>query len=425
MRDLFNEVYESIRRNKLRTALTGFAVAWGIFMLIVLLGAGNGVINTFDRGSSVIDMNTMQVSGGVTSKPYAGYESGRSITLDNQDVDMTGSKRFEDVIDGVTANMNVSATLNYGKRYISGNIEGIYPTTKDVSKIKILYGRFINDKDIEDMTKVLVISDRNARNLLEGTGEEVADLIGKKVKAGELLYTIVGISEHNDMTNSSSFYAPFSTVKLAYNKGDDVASIIFSFHGLETIEENEQFEDRYKAVIGGLHSAAPDDESAISIFNRFTMNLQMSKAGDLLQIALWVIGLFTLLSGIVGVSNIMLITVKERTHEFGIRKAIGANPWQITKLIISESITITAIFGYIGMVLGMFTCEILDLVMSSPNAGTMVMGQSVNFLSGIGVGLDTALQATFVLIVAGTIAGLIPALKAAKVRPIEALRHGQ
>ena len=168
------------------------------------------------------------------------------------------------------------------------------------------------------------------------------------------------------------------------------------------------------------HKAAPDDNSAIWVWNRFTQNLQMNKGTDIIRTGLWIIGLLTLLSGIVGVSNIMLITVKERTHEFGIRKAIGASPWSITRLILAESITITAIFGYIGMFFGLVACEILDMTVG--NSSVSILGQEITMFVNPTVGVDVAIEATLVLIISGAIAGLVPAMNAAKVRPIEALR---
>ena len=201
---------------------------------------------------------------------------------------------------------------------------------------------------------------------------------------------------------------------------NDLDVISFTFNGLETEAENEAFEARIKQILNARHSAAPDDDSAYFIWNQFTQNIQMNKGRGFLNTGLWIVGFFTLLGGIVGVSNIMLITVKERTHEFGIRKAIGASPWNITKLIIAESIGITAFFGYIGMVLGMIACYIMDQTIGQESMD--MFGQSIRLLINPTVGLNEAIKSTVLLVISGTVAGLFPAVKAARVRPIEALR---
>ena len=419
MRDVFTEIWESVRRNKLRTTLTGFAVSWGIFMLIVLLGAGNGLMNSFMMGGSGFSTNSVSVGGGWTSKPYDGYRQGRRIKLDDGDIAATASEAFADHVEAVTATVGTSATVSLGKKSFSGYIDGQYPAIKEMSKIGIRAGRFLNDKDIAEKRKVVVLPENTAENLLEN-GQSAASLIGRNVKIGSLAFTVVGISKSDRMRNDNLLYAPFTTVKTVYGKGQEIGGITFSTKNLRTEADNEDFERRYKAVINQRHHAAPDDERAVWVWNRAHQDVQMQKGRGILSTALWIIGLFTLLGGIVGVSNIMLITVKERTHEFGIRKAIGASPWSITKLIIAESVSITAFFGYLGMFLGMLACTILDKTLGQ---ATMAVGdEQIAMLVNPTVGLDTALEATLVLIVAGTIAGLFPARRAAQVRPIEALR---
>jgi efflux ABC transporter, permease protein len=215
-------------------------------------------------------------------------------------------------------------------------------------------------------------------------------------------------------------YAPFQTVRVMYGGGDKMGQISFSFHGLETEEANEAFENQLRSAINNQHDAAPDDDRAVWISNHFTSNMQMNTGMDIVRTALWIVGLFTLLSGIVGVSNIMLITVKERTREFGIRKAIGATPWAVLKLIIIESVIITTFFGYIGMVLGIVANEYMNIMYGNKEVDTGLFHASM-FVNPT-VGLDVCVKALLVMIVAGTLAGLMPARKAAKIRPIEALR---
>ena len=216
------------------------------------------------------------------------------------------------------------------------------------------------------------------------------------------------------------FYSPFTTVRTIYGRGDKADNIIFSFKGLKTEQDNEAFEKRYRARINANHSAAPDDENAIWIWNRFTQAMQMNTGLGIIRTALWIIGIFTLLSGIVGVSNIMLITVKERTREFGIRKAIGAKPRSILRLIIIESIIITTFFGYIGMVLGVAVNQYMDVTSGNMQVDTGPC-KAAMFVNPT-VGLNVCIEATVVMVLAGTIAGFIPARKAARIRPIEALR---
>lgn len=420
MRDLFIEVFESIKRNKVRTSLTGLAVSWGIFMLIVLLGLGNGLRNSTTANMGDISANTMEVSGGWTSKPYDGLEEWRRIRLEDKDVDLTASELFSDNVDDISPYLVKSGVnMTYGKRYFSTSLTGVYPAYLQMEKKQILKGRALNDSDIKENKKVIVLSSRDAENILNGS-KNYASLIGKRIKAGDVNFLIVGIWKADSSFMGSEAFIPYTTLKYVYNKGKYIDNILFSFHGLKTEKENEAFEKKYRAVINTSHRAAPDDISATRIWNRFTTNMMMENGMNLLNIGLWIIGIFTLLSGIVGVSNIMLITVKERTHEFGIRKAIGAHPWALIKLIIAESITITGFFGYIGMAIGMLYCELVLNKMS--NNEMEVMDESFKSLVDPTVGLDVAIEATLLLIIAGTIAGLIPARKAARVRPIEALR---
>ncbi|MBQ6290886.1 MAG: ABC transporter permease [Bacteroidales bacterium] len=420
MRDIFVEIWESIRRNKLRTCLTGFAVAWGIFMLITLLGAGNGIMNIFDSNSEGLDVNTMRVYGNTTSKPYGGFKQGRYIELDEYDLKLTASPVFADHIDEISATLSQSGfKMTYGKRYFDVSLNGVYPDVERLYRIEMLAGRFINRNDIENRRKVIVLTHLHARNFLGGK-ENYESLIGQRVKIGNLSFKIIGVRHGAENENDTEIYTPYTTLSTIFSKSNRIDMLSFTFHGLDTEEENEAFEKDYKRVLNNYHGAAPDDERAIWISNSFTMNTQMNKGRHVLDIFLWIIGLFTLLSGIVGVSNIMLITVKERTHEFGIRKAIGAGPWSIMKLIIAESVSITAFFGYIGMVLGMVACRVLDATLGSKPIE--VLGESITIMENPSVGLGVALEATILLIVAGTLAGLIPASKASRVKPIEALR---
>ena len=417
MRDIITEIWSTTKRNKLRTALTGFAVAWGIFMLIFLLGAGNGLINAVEQNSGRFLDNSMMIGGGQTSKAYQGLKEGRPIELNDKDLNTTGNRFSENIIEVGAEISQGSVTVSNGENYVSSTLNGVYPNEAEINKLEMLYGRFINSFDNENLRKVLVISDDQAKELQP---HNIASLIGKHVKLGDLSFQIIGIYKNDQSGMNVEFYSPFTTVRTIYGRGDKADNIIFSFKGLKTEQDNEAFEKRYRTRINVNHSAAPDDENAIWIWNRFTQAMQMNTGLGIIRIALWIIGIFTLFSGIVGVSNIMLITVKERTREFGIRKAIGARPRSILRLIIIESIIITTFFGYIGMVLGIAVNQYMDVTSGNMqvDAGPFKAAMFINPT----VGLNVCIEATIVMVLAGTIAGFIPARKATRIRPIEALR---
>ena len=411
MRDIITEIWQTARRNKLRTTLTGFAVAWGIFMLIVLLGAGNGLINANLKQSNRFLSSSMVVFGGWTSKPYQGLKEGRDIRLHESDMEIT-AKEFKKNVDEVGAQYNTSAVISLGQQYISTSISGVYPNHINIDKVEMLHGRFINEIDVKESRKVLVMSNKQAKELKCG--------IGDFVNVGNFAFKVVGIYKEQE-NGRANVFSSYSAIKRIYGANtDDAGRIEFTFHGLPTEEANEAFEKDYRHRLNAVHQAHPEDEDAVWLWNRFTQNLQMEQGIGIIRTALWIVGLFTLLSGIVGVSNIMLITVKERTHEFGIRKAIGAKPWSILRLIIVESVIITTFFGYIGMVLGVAANEYMDATLGHETIDTGLF-KATMFLDPT-VGLDVCIEATMVMIIAGTIAGMIPAYKASRIRPIEALR---
>ena len=422
MRDIITEIWSTARRNKLRTTLTGFAVAWGIFMIVVLLGAGNGLINAQLKQSDRFLSSSMVVYGGETSKPYQGMKEGRSIRLQTRDIGTTASE-FKENIDEVGAQYRTGATISLEQQYITPSLCGVYPNHIKIDKVEMILGRFINDNDIKESRKVIIVSNKQAKELLNANSDKQKDisrLVGQYVNVGSLAFKVVGIYKENENGRADAF-SSYTAIKRIYGANtDDAGRIEFTFHGLPTEEDNEAFEKEYRQRMNANHQAHPEDESAIWLWNRFTQNLQMQTGIGIIRTALWVVGLFTLLSGIVGVSNIMLITVKERTHEFGIRKAIGAKPWSILKLIIIESVIITTFFGYIGMLLGIFANEYMDATLGHDTIDTGIF-KTTMFVDPT-VGLDVCIEATMVMIIAGTFAGLIPAFKASHIRPIEALR---
>lgn len=418
MRDIFIETLTTIKHNRLRTALTGFSVAWGIFILIVLLGAGNGLINATMGNSSRYLSTSMVVSGGATSKAYDGLGEGRDVQLNDKDFNIT-SKGFPNNVKSVGAELSQQGeTLVNGSDYTTGiNLSGIYPNDVEINKRTMICGRFINELDLKERRKSIVISSDMAKELLP---QSPLSLNGQIIRTTTLAFRVVGIYESQKNSMGNEAFIPFTTFRAIYNKGDKTGNIVFSFSNLNSEAENEAFESDYRARINRQHRAAPDDENAIWIWNRFTQALSMDTATGLLRTALWVIGILTLISGIVGVSNIMLITVRERTHEFGIRKAIGAKPWSILRLIIIESIVITTFFGYIGMVLGIAANLYMDATIGQETIDNGLF--AIQMFTNPTVGIDVCVKATLLMIVAGTLAGMVPARKAAKIRPIEALR---
>ncbi len=416
MRDIITEIWSTARKNKLRTTLTGFAVAWGIFMIIVLLGAGNGLINATMKMASDFLTNSMEAYGGQTSKAYQGLSEGRYIQLNKQDLEASESE-FKNNIDEVGACYYFNSIVTLGEQYMSMQIVGVYPVHTKIVKQMLICGRFVNDIDQREKRKVLVLNDKQAKEL---EPRDFKTLLGKYVKVGDFSFKVVGIYK-NPGDGEGNAYSAYSTIKGIYGANSpSIGNIEFTFHGLTTEEANEAFEKDYRRRLNANHQAHPEDERAIWLWNSYTQSLQMENGMAIIHTFLWVIGLFTLLSGIVGVSNIMLITVKERTHEFGIRKAIGAKPWSILKLIITESVIITTLFGYVGMLLGIFANEYMDATLG--HEVTDLGMEKLTLFVNPTVGLDVCFEATMVMIIAGTIAGLIPAYKASKIRPIEALR---
>ena len=417
MRELIKEIWSTSKRNKLRTSLTGFAVAWGIFMLIFLLGAGNGLINAQLQQSTRFLANSMRVFPRETSKVYKGLKEGRSITLNDKDI-LISNKTYGQYVDDVGGRLEqYNVNINYGDNYVaSQSLVGVAPTHPKIDKTELIAGRFINEIDMKDQRKNVVLSRSQAKELCK----DYRSLVGKNVKISNLNFQVVGIYKDDESRNNTDAFIAYSTIKTIYAKGDDAGSLEFTIKNLKTKEDNKQFEKNYRASINNNHQAAPDDERTIWLWNRYMDNIQMNQGIAIMQTALWIVGLFTLLSGIVGVSNIMLITVKERTREFGVRKAIGAKPWSILKLIITESIIITSFFGYIGMVCGVAANEIMDATIGHTTVDTGLFKAAMFVNPTVGIG--TCIGATITIVIAGTIAGLIPAIKAARIRPIEALR---
>lgn len=411
---MLQEILGTVMRNKLRTVLTGLSVAWGIFILIVLLGAGNGLIHAFELNSGNVVMNSVKVYPGTTTKPWQGMQEGRNVELEQEDCRLT-AVRFPDNIMEVGATVSQNAVdITYGKDHVSITLEGVMPSLVQIEGIKLVEGRFINQLDMQGNRKVMVLHKKTVEMLFP---RESA--LGKMIKVNGLAFKVVGIYDDQNFF-SPSVYVPYNTLSLLYAKGNLVDNLMFTTRGLTDEKTNERFEDDFRTMLAHRHQFDASDNGAVWIWNRFTQYLQQQQATSILHIAIWVIGIFTLISGIVGVSNIMLITVRERTHEFGIRKALGASPFSILRLIIAESVLITTFFGYVGMVAGILATEYMDRLFGQQTVDAGVFSATV--FHNPTVDISVAIQATLTLIIAGTLAGFFPARKAVMIRPIEALR---
>lgn len=414
MSDLLQEILGTVMRNKLRTVLTGLSVAWSIFILIVLLGAGNGLIHAFKLNSGNVVMNSVKVYPGTTTKPWQGMQEGRNVELEQEDCRLA-AVRFPDNIMEVGATVSQNAVdITYGKDHVSITLEGVMPSLVQIEGIKLVEGRFINQLDMQGNRKVMVLHKKTVEMLFP---RESA--LGKVIKTNGLAFKVVGIYDDQNFF-SPSVYVPYSTLSLLYAKGNLVDNLMFTTRGLTDEKTNGRFEDDFRTMLAHRHQFDASDNGAVWIWNRFTQYLQQQQATSILHIAIWVIGIFTLISGIVGVSNIMLITVRERTHEFGIRKALGASPFSILRLIIAESVLITTFFGYVGMVAGILATEYMDQLFGQQTVDVGVFSATV--FHNPTVDISVAIQATLTLIIAGTLAGFFPARKAVMIRPIEALR---
>ncbi len=405
MIDLIREIGQTLNHNKLRLSLTGFAVAWGIFMLIVLLSLANGLVNGFQENMMTRDTNSLTIWGGATSRPWRGLKEGRSITLKDHDINRIETDRNAPV-------RNVTATVRNGNVNFSSLTEtltdgyiGVFPEMKEYEGIKMLYGRFINNNDMAKKRRVLVMRKAEAEKLFGSA----TDAVGKTVEGDSLAWTIIGIYDHRWR---SQIYTPYTTaMSLAGNTGD-VGSLYVELNEVSNEEQATEAETSVRRVLSSSHEFDPDDENAVWINNRFTDAIAASKAMNILVYTMWIIGILTLLSGIVGVSNIMFVSVRERTHEIGIRRALGARPINILTQVVLESVAITTLFGYIGIVLGTVVMGFIS----------KMIGDSLDMIKNPSVNLSTAFEVTAVLIIAGALAGIFPALKATKVKPVEALR---
>ncbi len=403
--DIWEEIFSTIRKNKLRTFLTGFSVAWGIFMLIILMGSGNGLQNGIEYNFQSDATNSLYINNGTTTKPYKGLQRGRQIQFTNDD--------YEFVRDHIPGVKEISARffmwqnrlVSYKKQYGTFDLMCVHPDYQVIENATIVEGRFLNQVDILHTRKVVVIG-KPVKDALFKDGKNP---LGEFIRINRVPFEVVGVfSDRNDRDNQR-LYLPISTSQMIFNGGNRIHNLAITSD--LSADESEALEADIREKLAAKHRFDKTDEGALFIWNTLKEYKKFQNLFLGIKIFIGFIGLFTIIAGVVGVSNIMIIVVNERTKEIGIRKAIGATPWSIIGLILLESVMITAFAGYIGLVLGVGLLELLSNSLP-PN----------DFFRSPEVDFSLAVVSTIVLVVAGAIAGFFPALKASRVQPVVALR---
>lgn len=404
--DKWREIFLTISKNKLRTFLTAFSVAWGIFMLIILLGAGqglqNGVISKFNSDAT----NSLSIVAGVTGKEFRGRKEGRRISFTNRDYFET-LRLNSDNIEYISAKVLIwsNSLISYEKESVSYNVQGVHPDADEIECSNIIRGRFIDRIDIENNKKSAVLSEKIRKELF---GDKQA--IGEWIDIGGIMFKVVGIYNESSDQENDRVYIPLSTAQKSYGLNNSIYSVWFTVKGLD-VAQTVELENKVRSQFAQRHTFSPTDVGAIHLYNNLKQFQNITNLFAAISGFLWLIGIGTIIAGIVGVSNIMLIIVKERTKEIGIRKAIGAKPKSIVNDIFMESIFITTTAGYFGLVFGVVVLELYSLL-APPS----------DFFTNPQANIKIAVGATILLVICGTIAGLIPAHRAASIKPVVALR---
>ena len=403
---LFREVFQSLNKNKLRTLLSGFTVAFAIMLFTILFGIANGFQNTFNNEFNGDANNSIFIYSGRTSKAVEGYQTGRRIQFDNE-LYKTIKDEFDDDIEFITGRVYRNVTASFGNEKSNYSVRAVNPEHQFIEKSEMKQGRFINPLDLKNNTKNIVIGNLVVEDLFGETNP-----IGKYLDLNKIKFKIVGVfverSEGSDSNEARVIYMPISTAQKIYGNNDYIDQINLTYNPLLSEQEAIAFGNRVVDKIKDIFFIAKNDQSAVRARNRARENQEITQFNEVLAILVLIIGMGTLVAGVVGISNIMIFIVKERTKEIGIRKALGAQPNSIILIIILESIFITAIAGYIGLLIG-------GAVLNSFNLEDY-------WITDPGVSMSLVLAATITLVIAGTLAGYIPAKRAASIKPIIALR---
>lgn len=406
----WQEIFDTIRKNKLRTFLTGLSVASGIFILVVLLGFGNGMQNGIQREFEQDAATSVWVWPGVTSKEYKGLNPGRRIQLTNENFS-SSTTLFDDVIEYESPRLFVrGVSVNYGKEALVYSIQGVSHQFQFIENAQMIEGRFINYQDETSTAKVAIIGKKIKTDVFN----EVETPIGEFINISGIPFKIIGIYKEYEDREEERIYIPITTAQRVFNGGDRVNNMSFTLPPMknfdQAVAEATRFKNGLKTHLQQVHTIAPDDTSALEVWSAMEEAKRYYSLTGNIKLFFWFVGVCTIIAGVVGVSNIMLIVVKERTREIGIRKAMGAKPWSIVGMILHESIFVTAISGFGGLILSMLLLELVG-----PNV-------EIDYVVNPSVDLNVAIATVLVLILAGTIAGFFPAWRAAKIQVIEALR---
>lgn len=405
--DKWQEIYSTIQKNKLRTFLTGFSVAWGIFMLIILLGSGKGLENGVQDEFAGSVTNGIWISSGITSKEYKGFKAGRRVDFTNEDYGNLKNNLEPDHISSrlFMGNNLISYKDEYGSFYLSP----CHPDYGIIKDVELLQGRFLNELDIEKNRKVAAIGEEVEDALFKGS-DSLA--LGKYIKINGVLFKVVGVFRDfsRNEQEMKRIYIPISTAQKVFNGNNIVSQISFTT-GESSPQQVDEMVSNTKLLLSRKHKFDETDNRAIFVWNKSEEVRKFKSLFAGIRMFIWIIGIGTIIAGVVGVSNIMMIVVRERTKEIGIRKAMGATPFSIVSLILQESVLITSFAGYIGLLLGVSILELVSVNMPE-----------TEFFKNPEADFSLAISATILLIIAGTIAGFFPAVKAAKVKPVEALK---
>lgn len=412
---MLQEIFAHLAQNKLRTALTGLSVSMGIFLLVFLLGAGNGLIHAFEYNSGRFADDVVSIVPGYASEAYKGFSKWQDVKMDDRDFENTRSATQTQISEAAPTISLSGLVMVSGKHRLEGSFDGVLPVAAEMERITLNAGRFIDENDLRERRKVMVVSTRMAEDFFGSA----TSAVGQVVNVDSMAFRIIGVrAKANDMEQTKA-QVPFSTLRTAFNKGVSVGSIELRTDAGKNAETMQQLDHNIRQTIGHRHGFNPQDQTTLWIDNKAEGAKERNTATRILRTGLWVVGILTLLSGVVSISNIMLITVKERTREFGIRKALGARPWSILRSVLAESVVITLLSGYVGLVAGIAATEWMNHV--SGERVLVIMDSKFYFFLNPTIDLSIAFGALTLLIIAGLIAGFFPARKAVLIKPIVAL----